>query len=142
MEMWKRYRFYEKRAFLRIFLIRADFWHPLCLIIFYSFYSFYSFLCKVVFGFLPNFGYVLRIQRLLGSSDIWLNAKGSNDIGLDDQGSNDKRTRSKTQQREEQHRVKKCDKRAKFHLDYFWLFWTILMFIRNRSRSARYPSLS
>jgi len=31
--LWKRCRFYAKRAFLGIFLIQADFWHPLCLII-------------------------------------------------------------------------------------------------------------
>ena len=32
---------------------------------------------------------------------------------------------------------KKSDKRAKFHLDYFWLIWTIFMFIKTSSRSGR-----
>ena len=38
------------------------------------------------------------------------------------------------------HRVKKCDKRAKFHFDYFWLIWTIFMFIWTISSSARPPT--
>ena len=34
--MLKKYVFYAKRAFLSIFLIRTDFWHPLCLIIYFT----------------------------------------------------------------------------------------------------------
>ena len=53
-----------------------------------------------------------------GSNGIWSNGIGSNDIGSNGIGSNDKR--SKTRQRV------KCEKRTKFHLDYFWSFETFL----------------
>ena len=62
-----------------------------------------------------------------------------NDLASNAIGSNDKR--SKTRQRVKRQRVKKCDKRAKFHLDYFWFIWTIFMFTLTSSRCARPLSL-
>ena len=40
--MLKKYVFYAKRAFLSIFLIRTDFWHPLCLIIYFTLFNLVS----------------------------------------------------------------------------------------------------
>jgi len=64
----KIYRFYIKRAFLSIFLTRADFWHPLCLIISFTLSNLFSiFFVKFVFGFFDSFANIacVRINTLV-----------------------------------------------------------------------------
>ena len=57
--VWKRYRFYKKRAFLSIFLIRADFWHPLCLIIFFTLFILFF---VNFFGFFDSFANIACVR--------------------------------------------------------------------------------